>query len=743
MLVASVVPDIRSDSAYVTMMIGLVGTTIAPWMQFYQQASVVEKGITKEQYSFCRLDVILGCIMAIVVAFFIVVACAATIFTRHGLTIETAADAALALKPLVGAYASSLFAFGLFNASLFAACVLPLSTSYYICEGMGWELGVDKDFRKAPQFFWLFTASIVISALVILVPGAPLIGIMYVSQVVNGAVLPFVLIFMLLLVNDKALMGDMVNGPVFNLVAWATVIIMILLTLLMTFDALIPASSARCSDSRGRRPGEPGRRLRFAPGDGRALRMIRNLLERLKPFLLFDNKDHDLLGIVNDVLSREDYSGFKQLLTPYMHPRGIKEMAASKGLRIAYAAVNLLGSLEMGKARDRIVALSALKDEVMNASVTYLRMNTARVLLQIMKELVRSQDDPQRQLELAHDFRMAATGKARIVTRQLERYHLIRMPEDWSQSAFDHHVHDANTKGRKSATHLIMDAWIKGIRTLTVIYYNFISAEVAEELLQAAQIMNISVRMGIEFQTRFGHKQAKLIWVPRGFVGTRDFLNFLGQQSIVDFMEQGRKLSKIQESQILHVFGEFNANILPDLNDYFDIRMQPLTQEGFSRSMGAGQASMLHLGRYIHAMLLPHLEARLVELQEAWRQADPAEKARIEGLVEEMNALDAESLIEDYLEGMVSQAAQADAQAGSALYCPAHTPASLIETIMDLRVGNRFHPQPARADLRGRAGDPPRLTAAAGSPTWRSSTSRTTPRATPRNTGASPRSSRP
>jgi NRAMP (natural resistance-associated macrophage protein)-like metal ion transporter len=228
----------------VTMMIGVIGTTIAPWMQFYQQASVVEKGITKENYNFSRLDVVVGCIMAIVVAFFIVVSCAATIF-KAGVRVETAADAAMALTPLVGEYATGLFAVGLFNASLFAACVLPLSTSYYICEGMGWELGVDKDFREAPQFFWLFTSLIVVSAAIILLPDAPLIAIMYISQVVNGAVLPFVLIFMLRLINDKRLMGDFVNGRGFNIVAWATVAIVLGLTVVMTVDIIVPGTIAR------------------------------------------------------------------------------------------------------------------------------------------------------------------------------------------------------------------------------------------------------------------------------------------------------------------------------------------------------------------------------------------------------------------------------------------------------------------------------------------------------------------
>ena len=222
----------------------MVGTTIAPWMQFYQQSAVVEKRITVDQYTFTRLDVIIGCMLAIVVAGFIVVACAASIHVQ-GLRVETAADAALALKPLVGKHATALFAFGLCNASLFAACILPLSTAFYICEGMGWESGVDNDFRKAPEFFWLFTIIIVLSALIILIPNAPLIAIMYISQVVNGAVLPFVLVFMLRLINNRRIMGKYVNGPAFNIIAWVTVVIMIVLTFLMTFDVIFPGVFGR------------------------------------------------------------------------------------------------------------------------------------------------------------------------------------------------------------------------------------------------------------------------------------------------------------------------------------------------------------------------------------------------------------------------------------------------------------------------------------------------------------------
>lgn len=243
-LSATVTPSFRPDSTYLMTLIGIIGTTIAPWMQFYQQSAIVEKGITAEHYNFSRIDVIFGCIMAIVVAFFMMVACASTIHL-HGLKIETAADAAMALKPLVGQHAATLFAFGLFNASLFGACILPLSTAFYICEGMGWESGVDKDFEQAPQFFWLFSIIIAISACLILIPKAPLLTIMFLSQVVNGTVLPFVLIFMLKLINDRKLMGEYVNGPVFNMIAWLTVGTMIVLTVVMTADIAMPGLIGR------------------------------------------------------------------------------------------------------------------------------------------------------------------------------------------------------------------------------------------------------------------------------------------------------------------------------------------------------------------------------------------------------------------------------------------------------------------------------------------------------------------
>jgi NRAMP (natural resistance-associated macrophage protein)-like metal ion transporter len=218
------------EQAYLFMVIGVVGTTIAPWMQFYLQSSIVEKGVSRRGLRASRWDVITGCIFTDLVAWFIIVTCAATLFVHGYRDIKYAADAAQALKPLAGKYAYILFAVGLFNASLFAASILPLSTAYTVCEGLGFESGVDKRFSEAPFFYWLYTFLIVAGASVLLIPGLPLVKIAVLSQVVNGVVLPFVLIFMLLLINKKELMGNYVNTRLFNAVAWLTTVVMIGLT---------------------------------------------------------------------------------------------------------------------------------------------------------------------------------------------------------------------------------------------------------------------------------------------------------------------------------------------------------------------------------------------------------------------------------------------------------------------------------------------------------------------------------
>jgi NRAMP (natural resistance-associated macrophage protein)-like metal ion transporter len=226
----SVRPVLLLEPAYIYMLIGMVGTTIAPWMQFYLQAAVVEKGVTAKEYKKSRIEVIVGCFMTSVIAFFIIVACAGAIYSVHPRDIQDASEAALGLKPF-GEYAFLLFSAGLFNASIFAACILPLSTAYSVCEGLGFEAGVNKPMKEAPVFYGLYTLLIAVGAGVILIPKFPLVQMILLSQVLNGILLPFVLIFMVLLINKVDIMGEWTNSRSFNLVTWASVVIMIGLTL--------------------------------------------------------------------------------------------------------------------------------------------------------------------------------------------------------------------------------------------------------------------------------------------------------------------------------------------------------------------------------------------------------------------------------------------------------------------------------------------------------------------------------
>ncbi len=224
------VPHISADPAYITMVVGVVGTTIAPWMMFYIQSSVVEKGISLRNLKYSKADAIFGAIVVNIVAFFIVLACATTIFST-GIQVNNVADVSKALAPLAGQYASILFALGFLNASLFAASILPLSTAYYVCESLGFEAGVSKGFREAPIFHGMYLGLIILAVIIIMFPNVPLLSILYLSQVANGILLPFVLILMLLIINDKKIMGDYVNSKLFNLIAWITVVIVMALSI--------------------------------------------------------------------------------------------------------------------------------------------------------------------------------------------------------------------------------------------------------------------------------------------------------------------------------------------------------------------------------------------------------------------------------------------------------------------------------------------------------------------------------
>ena len=239
--IGTIKPAIAFDADYLYMIIGLVGTTIAPWMQFYLQAAVVEKGIKIKHYVHSRLDIIIGSIIVDVVAFFIILACAATIYMSGNRQIDNAADAALALRPLAGNAAAALFAFGLVNASLFAASILPLATAYTVCEGLGFESGINKRPHEAPAFYSLYTGLIILGGLAVLIlPEIRQVPIILFSQVANGILLPFVLIFMLRLCNREDLMGPYRNTRTFNIIAWTTCIIIMLLTLLWVIRSFLP-----------------------------------------------------------------------------------------------------------------------------------------------------------------------------------------------------------------------------------------------------------------------------------------------------------------------------------------------------------------------------------------------------------------------------------------------------------------------------------------------------------------------
>jgi len=366
--------------------------------------------------------------------------------------------------------------------------------------------------------------------------------------------------------------------------------------------------------------------------------------------LLFDRRDYELIRIVNDVSSKNpDFEYARRQYYRYFHPHGIKEMAESRSLRIAYAMVNLITSLEIGGMNDRLNALRSLRAEVLDTAEGSLPKNTARVLMQIMKELIRSRNDYLPQLKLAHDFRITASGKPRIVRKQLRRYHLLEMPEDWNQVSFDDHVHDANTKGRKSSTHLIMDAWIKGIRRLRVVHYNYIEPAFATELLEAARIMDIDIRIGIEFSARFRNKYVNLIWAPRGFPDAQAFLCFLEEPAVVELLKEGRQVSEYQQAYVIEMLKAFNQKHLSNLNKTRCIDLEPINEEEFLQFVGIGQKSTLHLEKFIHQKILFALKNKAEKFRFIYPNAERDERGRIEKWFDEINRLDLEALVADYL----------------------------------------------------------------------------------------------
>jgi hypothetical protein len=335
--------------------------------------------------------------------------------------------------------------------------------------------------------------------------------------------------------------------------------------------------------------------------------------------IYFDAKDHELLQMVNDFLGRgKDFAeqGEQSAFYPILHPHGIKELAQSQEIRVAYALVNLLDTIEEGQAQERIRALQSLHTEVLAVPGSSFRYNTGRVLIQIMKSLIRAHGNIEEQLKLARDFRRASTGTRRIVRRMLRRYYLLEMPEQWNQVAFDNHVHDAHTKGRKSPTHLIMDAWIKGLRKLDVAYYNFVEPGTIAEVLQASEILGIRVRVGLEFQVRFRNRLLQLSWQPRGFRSLAEIQQFFREKPVRDLMDMGRAASLYHHRYVLALLARYNERLRFELGDMHAIELAEISEEDLLSAVGSGQTSRIHLAELVLKRLhtacaakYPHAEA--------------------------------------------------------------------------------------------------------------------------------------
>jgi hypothetical protein len=410
--------------------------------------------------------------------------------------------------------------------------------------------------------------------------------------------------------------------------------------------------------------------------------------------LFFDDQDRILLTMVNAMLKRKSSSrNITTLFASHLHPRGIKEIADSREIRVAYAVIKLLNSLEVGKASDRIRALRTLRDEVLYCveNQSFAR-NTARVLLEIMKHLIRLESNEMEQLKLANDFRKAMTGRPSLIRRLLERYHLLEMPEEWNQVSFDNHVHDANTEGRKTSTHLIMDAWIKGIRSLTVIYYNYIASHAAKELMEAAAIMEIDLSIGIELRATFRGKQVQFIWTPSGLDSADEFLRFLSKQNVAEFFQKRKSVTAYQQRRVIRLLKIFNTKYIDTLKEQYDLHLEPLRLEDFVAFVGEGQMSVLHLSEFIHSKLMPALSEKAGQLREAYKKAEKSSRQQIVAAMAKLNKLDSEEIFHLFIRGELGNIDTWEDE--DRIEAPPEiirmSPVELLESLHRLRAGNKI-----------------------------------------------------
>ena len=366
--------------------------------------------------------------------------------------------------------------------------------------------------------------------------------------------------------------------------------------------------------------------------------------------IFFDKRDRKLIEIVNSVYDEPKslrYTG--KLFYPFFHPLGIKELAESRGLRTAYSIVNLMESIERGETSSRLQALAGLKDDIVDTVDGPMPKNTARVLLQIMKDLVRAKKNPDLQIRLAHDFRIAAFGKPKIIRSLLHQYHLLEMPEAWNQATFDDHVHDANTLGRKTPTHLILDAWIKGIRRLRVIYYHYIEPRFALELIEAARIMEIDLRIGVEFWSLHRDLYMSFTWVSRSLPNLEAFLCFLSTPHVAAFMEEGKAVQQFQEKYILHLLEEFNRSGRDAICKDLGVCVDPVSAKDFLNFVSPGQPTLEYLGEFIHSRMISTMQAHVAKLNEDPDSAAPEQRQEIEKAINDLDGFTVRDLLTQYL----------------------------------------------------------------------------------------------
>ena len=368
--------------------------------------------------------------------------------------------------------------------------------------------------------------------------------------------------------------------------------------------------------------------------------------------IYFDAKDYELLKVINRFLERDSRTSEENefsFLQSTLHPHGIKELTMSQEIRVAYAVVNLLDTLEAGQTQDRINALQSLHNEVLTSASSSFRYNTGRVLIQIMKNLIRAHGNEDEQLRLAHDFRKAASGRRRVVRHMLKRYFLLEMPEKWNQLAFDSHVHDANTKGRKSPTHLIMDAWIKGLRKLDVVYYNFVETEAASELLQAADIMGIKVRIGVEFQAWFRGRFVQFVWQPRGFNDWREMLAFIQEKPTQHLMRMGRAASQYHHDYVMRLMEEYNVRLRHEIGAELGLHLTEIETQEILSCVGVGQTSRIHLAELILRRIRAEFFVEMEELRKQHQQGDEQERKAAKERVDRINDLSQDSIVSHWL----------------------------------------------------------------------------------------------